>query len=239
METNITAPLDDLISPIARVKSSHVTVFTDFCKMAACALSMQRREDEYLEVIKGYSHDEIDSLGKALGVLVNIMQDHPYQDVLGAYYLEIASRFSKKDRGEFYTPDCIAELMARLLINADAVKANGKPVRISEPTCGSGNMILALAKTLSPDAIDLMRVTCQDISPLACDMCFINTTLWGIPAKIIWGNTLTLEQRKVWTNIHWLRVGENVRELFRIHSSPVIHIPQSPVTKEGQTAFEW
>ena len=51
----------------------------------------------------------------------------------------------------------------------------------------------------------------QDISPVATDMSYINTTAWGVPAHIIHGNTLSLETWNQWSNPHWHRVGENTR----------------------------
>jgi DNA-binding Lrp family transcriptional regulator len=38
----------------------------------------------------------------------------------------------------------------------------------------------------------------------ACDMAFINTTLWGIPTRIIHGNSLSLEYWAAWSNIHYI-----------------------------------
>ena len=42
-----------IIEQIARRKSSALSVFTDFCRIVACALANQTREDEYFEAIKG------------------------------------------------------------------------------------------------------------------------------------------------------------------------------------------
>ena len=42
-------------------------------------------------------------------------------------------------------------------------------------------------------------------------MAYVNTTLWGIPARIIRGNTLTLKTDAEWKNLHWHRVGEDMR----------------------------
>lgn len=239
METKINQEFDNIIGQIARTKSSYTEVFSDFCRITACAYALETREEEYLEVVKRYSKDELMSFAKAISILVNTMEENPYQDIIGAYHLEIVSRFSQKDRGEFYTPSALAEVMAQIVINPQKIREKSMPFRINEPTCGSGNIILSIAKTLSPDAVDLMRVTCQDISPLACDMCYINTVLWGIPAKIILGDTLRLERRKVWTNIHWHRVGEDKMEMIRSLFPPSDSDSQQPNPIEGQMSFTW
>ena len=75
-------------------------------------------------------------------------------------------------------------------------------------------MLLQVAKQFAPKHIDLLRVTLQDISPVACDMAFINTTLWDIPT-VIWGDTLRMETHARWPNVHWHRVGEEMRRRVR------------------------
>ena len=63
------------------------------------------------------------------------------------------------------------------------------------------------ASAVSPS--NSLRVTAIDINRTACDMAFINTTLWGIPTRVIHGNSLSLECWAAWSNIHyvtpWLR----------------------------------
>lgn len=217
-----------IIEKIARTKSSAASVFTDFCRISACAVAAQTREEEYFEIIRPYSKDELELLSKAYALLVQEMESKPFTDVLGEYYLEIAAHSSKQARGEFYTPAPICELMMRMTLDPDSVIEEGKPVSMLEPACGAGGMVLATAKQFSPlirkdekSYVDLLRVTCQDINPVATDMTFINTSLWGIPAKIQLGNFLSKElPDKVWKNIHWMRVGEDERikaqALFRM-----------------------
>ena len=105
-------------------------------------------------------------------------------------------------------------MMGRIVLDIEKIKSDdysGGPFTISDPCCGSGSMILACAQELSPHH-DLMRVTLQDVNPVACDMAYINTTLWGIPAQIVLGDTLKAETRAQWKNIHWFRVGEDQRQ---------------------------
>ena len=51
-----------------------------------------------------------------------------------------------------------------------------------------------------------LRATAIDISKTACDMTFINTTLWGIPTEVFHGDALAplSELRAGWRNIHWV-----------------------------------
>lgn len=220
-----------ILEGIARRKSSIVTVFADFCRIAACASALQTREEEYFEAISSYDKEELTQFSTAYALLIQEMEQKPFSDVLGPYYTEIASHSSKQARGEFYTPPEVSEMMARMTVDAPKVIAEGRAITVNDPCCGSGGMILALAKQFSPiilegnqSHIDLLRVTCQDINPVAVDMCYLNTTMWAIPATMILGNTLAAEINKVWSNIHWHRVGEDQRqailEMDRFLKSP-------------------
>lgn len=200
------------IEEIARRKSSTLTVFADFCKMSACALAMGKREEEYLEVARNYTRDELSDISRALSMLVQEMEKNPFTDILGPFYLECAAHSSKQARGEFYTPPEISKLMARILFDVEAIKAAGKPIIMNEPACGAGGMVLAAAELFAPDSVDLLRVTAQDINPVATDMAYINLTLWGIPARIILGDTIRMTATREWCNIHWFRVGEHDRQ---------------------------
>ena len=203
----------DIVRQIARRRSSEVAVLGDFCRMAACALAAGSREEEYHEAISSYDREELNLLARGLALLVEEMEESPFEDVLGPYYTEVASHSSRQARGEFYTPPAISDLMARISIDADLVRREGRPITISDPCCGSGGMILALARRFAPDSIDLIRATCQDINPLAVDMCYINTSLWGIPAHIIRGDTIRMTTSGAWRNVHWMRVGEDGRQM--------------------------
>lgn len=205
----------NIIEELARTKSSQLQVFTDFCRVSVCALSLGRREEEYHGIATRYSSDEMEQFSVAFARLVNEMERKPFTDILGGYYLEIASHSSKQARGEFFTPTPISKMMARMLFDVEKLKSKGTPITVNEPACGSGGMVLAIAELLAPKNVDLLRVTCQDINPVATDMCFINTSLWGIPAQVILGDTLMNTETDRWKNPHWHRVSEDQRQALR------------------------
>lgn len=204
-----------VIGEIARSRGALVTVFSDFCRIAACCLAVQTREEEYLEVAGRYSKEELNLFSKALAGLILEMEKHPFEDLLGPYYLQVASKAMQDARGEFYTPHPISQVMARMLFDVERIKEENRAVSIMEPACGAGGMVLAIGELLAPSHVDLLRFTCWDINPVAADMCYLNTVLWGIPAEIVWGDTLRHIVHRTWKNIHWARVGEDRRRLFR------------------------
>jgi hypothetical protein len=181
------------------------TVFDAFIRFAACCLAVQTREAEYLEEAKRWERSELELFGKALGALIMEMESHPFEDVLGGYYVECAlSSKSQQWNGEFHTPKTICDMLARMTLgDMNSLPTEG-PITVCEPACGAGAMILSFAEACPPEARRRLRVTAIDINRTACDMAFINTSLWGIPARIIHGNSLSLECWAAWSNIHYI-----------------------------------
>jgi hypothetical protein len=179
-------------------------IFDAFCRFAACALACETREAEYLEEAKRWSKPELELFSNAFAVLVVEMETRPFEDLLGPFYMEFALSKSGASRGgEFHTPQAICQLMAQMTAAPDSFPADG-PITVCEPCCGSGAMILALAQSVTPEIRRRLRVTAIDINATACHMTFINTTLWGVPCRVIHGNALWLDREcwGAWTNIH-------------------------------------
>ncbi|MDR2982789.1 MAG: N-6 DNA methylase [Puniceicoccales bacterium] len=195
-----------LIEQLARTHDVY-KVFSTFCAMAACALSLQTREEEYMETIKGWKKEELMIFKEAFHALIGEMQEQPHSDILGGFYMEIVSNKSKQWNGEYHTPQPVCEMMAQMIMG-DVILSGEKEITVLEPACGGGAMILACAKVIPKEALHRLRVTAIDVSKVACDMCYINTTLWGIPAEIYHGNTLSMKFFKGWRNIHWIFRGK-------------------------------
>ena len=221
------------------------TVFNAFVLLAACALSAQTREAEYLEEAKRWSKDDLEGFSAALAALVIEMENEPFTDLLGVAYLEVAqSRGTRERGGEFYTPQHVSRLMAQMTVGTHDENST-EPITMCEPACGAGGMILALAEALPAHARRRLRVTAIDINRTACHMAFINTTLWGIPARIHHANALSNEFWASWSNLHfiapWLQPGQRLAP----PDLPSQGEPASPAESQaiavalGQQAFDF
>ena len=178
-------------------------VFEAFLCFAACALAAQTREQEYLDEAGRWERSDLDLFGQALGALVCEMERRPFEDIIGAYYLDVmVSTKGQQWNGEFHTPKTVCDLIAGMLFGDLSEFPGDGPITVCEPACGAGAMILALGKACPPEVRRRLRVTAIDINLHACHMTFINTTLWGIPTRVIHGNALTLECWAAWSNIH-------------------------------------
>lgn len=74
-------------------------------------------------------------------------------------------------------------------------------ITLCEPACGAGGMVLASAEAIRVAGLNyqqVMHVTAVDVDSTACHMAYIVCTLAHIPAIIVEGNSLTLEERGHW-----------------------------------------
>ncbi|PNC18829.1 hypothetical protein CXU22_03265 [Akkermansia muciniphila] len=125
------------------------------------------------------------------------MEREPYRDLLGRVHQEISSTKAKDALCSFYTPDSVCGLMAGIGIDVEAMCrkiSEGKTVSVYEPACGAGRLMLAVAEQLG-ELRRRLRVVCEDIDLNACKMCYINLSMWGVPAEVYHMNVLS---REVW-----------------------------------------
>ena len=88
-----------------------------------------------------------------------------------------------------------------LILFIDVPADKEGPITINEPTCGSGTMVIGAAWAMQRKGIDYRHKSffvAQDIDIRCVWMAYIQLSLYGIPAVVIHGNTLTME---TWS--HW------------------------------------
>ena len=158
--------------------------FEDFLTLTVCTLATGLMEDEYLATVrKGYDKGEkgkrgIDDITQAFARLVMLMEDN--RDYLGDLF---CGGISFGQRGEFFTPDCLTNLMAELTIDDQAQNE-----KVSDPCCGSGRMLLAYAAKKRPG-----ELVGQDIDLRCVRMTAINLALRNLYGYVLWGNSLAGE----------------------------------------------
>jgi hypothetical protein len=206
-------------------------VFEAFTCFAACALAVQTREAEYLEEVKRWEKSDMGLFAEALAALVSEMESRPFEDIIGSHYMEFAlSQKGQQWNGEFHTPKPICDLMAQITLGDPAALPAEGSITVCEPACGAGAMILSLAQVCPPEIRRRLRVTAIDVSRIACDMTFINTTLWGVPTRVIHGNSLSLECWAAWSNIHYIMPWLPL--MHRVHTTEAQEQGQPPKPAE-------
>lgn len=193
-------------------------IFEDWLAMSSIAISnavdfIQRdeREKRYFEIIRKYSKEEVNRFAECLGVLIDTLQKQfdtkGLTDILGQVFhaLELHNKY----HGQFFTPFHICEFMGRAVI-ADGGEAGNQVTNainkkgfftMCEPCVGSGGLVLGLAKAMEHDKLNYQQqlcVTAIDIDIKCVHMAYLQLSLFGIPAVVIHGNSLTVEQWSVW-----------------------------------------
>ncbi|BET67222.1 type I restriction-modification system subunit M [Opitutales bacterium ASA1] len=105
-------------------------------------------------------------------------------DIIGNTYEYLIGRFaadSGKKGGEFYTPPEVAELLAKLVHPKEGD-------RICDPACGSGSLLIRVAKQISSGNFALYG---QESNGSTWALARMNMALHGIDsARVEWGDTL-------------------------------------------------
>lgn len=192
-------------------KQNHrYSVFSDFVTISAIFLhnavhKLDHLEAEYMEIINKYSKEEALLFSKLLGIVIDLLEDEP-KDVLGELYMEL--NLGNAKTGQFFTPNSVSELMAKISYDDDLKELKKPFITLSEPACGAGGMVLAFTKVMlshNHNPAERLWVQCIDIDRIAALICYIQLSLWNIPAQVYVGNTLTLEFReRFFTPAHYL-----------------------------------
>lgn len=181
-------------------------VFSDFVELAALSVAnavdlhqAPAREERYLRIVKGYEPGEVALFPQMLAELVNALEAEPH-DALGMVFGEL--ELGNAARGQFFTPYSICKLMADLSVDVPHMReliASEGFITVMEPAVGAGAMVIAFADAMSQAGFNRqqhLHVTAIDVDARAAHMAFLQFSLLGIPAVVIVGNTLTLEERE-------------------------------------------
>ena len=132
---------------------------------------------------------------------IAIKNKFKYEQVDEDEYLRIVKRYDKKELDIF--AKLIAEMMKEKLrevtLNKEKIQ-NKDVITIQDSACGSGVMILGMANCLNKQGVDYksrLFAECRDIDFLCFGMAYVQLSLSGIPGRVILGDTLQDEKRKI------------------------------------------
>jgi type I restriction enzyme M protein len=106
------------------------------------------------------------------------MEPMGWFDPLGDLYMEIASRWKCSAMGQFFTPEPVCTMMAKI--------TGCHPYStVNDPCCGSGRMGMA-TKAIEPRTLFYM----EDLDALCCKMTAINMLFHAMDGEVICHNSL-------------------------------------------------
>lgn len=217
-------------------------VFRDFVTMAAAVFSKldlnqaSRREEEYLACAGRYSKEELALFPQMLAELTMGMQACP-RDILGEAFMMLD--LGNANRGQFFTPYELCQSIAQVTFSAVTQETIDKQgfITIQEPACGAGAMVIAAAMYLLEKGINYQQcihVTAIDVDATAAMMAFVQFSLLHIPATVVNGNSLTLQEYDRWyTPAHIIdlwgpRLRSQQAEMHAEQDEPASEIHETP-----------
>lgn len=178
-------------------------VFRDFLTLSTCAMAQpfyrsDKIEQEYLETVNKYTKKQAEEFSQLLAFLIEALTEK-HQDFLGQVYMQL--NLGNSANGQFFTPYNISQFMAE--INFSEVENNLKDqefITLSDPCCGSAGMIIAFAETMKNKGYNYQNqlfVEVIDIDEMCFMMAYIQLSLYGIPARVMLGDSLAWKFSKV------------------------------------------
>ena len=187
------------------------TVFTTFLEISAVCLdaqfnpNLQAREQQelkYAAMAAKLSPEELSAYARMLALLCLEIHAHREEpcDILGSIYHKL--NLNNEWNGQFFTPDYLCRMMAEITDHSDSEElAQNGYVTICDPACGSGAMFLASVWVMNRKKVDF-QTSClfvgRDIDIRCVWMAYIQLCLYRVPAVIIHGNSLTMEEWSIW-----------------------------------------
>lgn len=198
---------NELTKLVRRVQGQeHKGYFYVFDKfLDVCEAALKRvGDDKWKPLIEGYKSESIRGFSEGLGILLLEAigrEDSPtYRDLLGETYEELAMN-DRRHFAQFFTPWHVASFMAMACLGDDLDKYTPeKPMKILDPTCGSGRLLLAAAANLPRKFIDEGRVVFYgvDLDLVCVKMAGLNMRIYGLCQSCVKNeNALKPEEKKL------------------------------------------
>lgn len=210
-KTNHYKELVGLIKQAAYSQSVY-KVFSDFLEMSAITISnsldflhRDARETQYLKIINSYDKKRQQLFPLMFFHLTEALEEKTQttgpEDVLGRIFHEL--ELHNECNAQFFTPQHISDAMALMISGGESQKAieeNGF-IHVLEPTVGSGVMLTSVCKAMKNEDLNYcsqLVVTAVDIDLSCVHMAYLQLSLYGVPAVVIHGNSLTCEEWSRW-----------------------------------------
>jgi type I restriction-modification system DNA methylase subunit len=177
-------------------------------EMAAISISnavdmsqREAREKKYMQIVGKYEKHEVAKFPEMLAC-VAMELEAGITDVLGTTYHEL--ELHNKWAGQYFTPFELCRMMSKMTLHDFSEKTLPECgfVTVCEPACGSGAMVLAMAADMKEstgwNCQRSMHVTAVDVDLKCVCMAYLQFSLLHIPAVIVHGNSLSLEEWSHW-----------------------------------------
>ena len=198
------------IAEITRGRISRPQTLSDF--LAYCALLLSIRTDpvhteqrsKSLERLKAnYKKDEWEAFYQGLVDLcrtfVSNIQVGRYEDLFAGPFTQVraTSQALKQD----FTPVDVGKLIGAISVSSNLSLPEEGFFSLSDHACGSGTLLLAGAQRIADtgyNPAEQLVIQAADLDARCVHMTYLHLSLYGIPAVVVQGNTITLNEYDRW-----------------------------------------
>ena len=120
----------------------------DYIDMHAIALAntcdlrcRDAREEQYNAIVQKYDEKTVQQFAVLTAITMAALLENPEQDFLGTVYHNLG--LSKSQAGQFFTPYNVGQMMARINMPDSLVLDKSRILRVNDPCCGAGCLLLA------------------------------------------------------------------------------------------------
>jgi type I restriction enzyme M protein len=167
------------------VRHNYVTAFDDYLTAMLNFFTHPQFPGETACFDK-YTPEERETFSSLLCLTLKTLQEqlpteNSWFDCFGDFYMLTGSQSKQSGTGQFFTPPHIVDLM--VMVQGD--DQTGKGIRVSDPACGSGRMLIAFHARFPGN-----YVFGEDLDLICCKMACLNLLLHGCEGEVVWRNAL-------------------------------------------------
>ena len=198
------------LSDVTHGRISSAQTFSDFLAYSALRLSIRtdpvhrkERSERLRRLEANYEESELQEFLAELTVICEAVKHNvdvgDWADLFADAYMEVRAR--NENLKQEFTPKGVAALMSRFVFRDNCSLPEKGYFTLSDHACGSGTLLLSSAEYLNlmgfnPSAQLVIQAVDLDIR--CVHMAYLNLSLYGIPAVVIRGNTITVEEYDRW-----------------------------------------
>lgn len=173
-------------------------LWDDWVTMLAIALSQvhdprPEREQMYKGLWAKYTPDQANAIMELTGMYFDIVDDSPYQDLLGNLYMQL--NMGNSSTGQFFTPYHLSQLLSQMIdkdVLINDIQEKGW-CSCNDPACGGGSLLIAAAERMLDFGINYQQKCIfigQELGFTTACSAYIQMCMLGMPGAIICGDTL-------------------------------------------------
>lgn len=176
-----------------------VTVFGDFLAYILYGFNPAPEPDPTWKYKKSETQQFHDMMLEYFTVMDKMLDKRGWYDAFGDFFMAIVGHTSRQYRGQFFTPHTICDFMSKIILGERGeypdtptvtCGAFGRRVIVSDPTAGSGRLLLAAHADLCSKEYPNHYMIAEDIDPLCCKMSAINLCMHGCFGEVVCHDSL-------------------------------------------------